>query len=302
MKQFYCTLVLLLALCTVPAGAAEISVGVDISEYPELALVPDYPVYYAPAVGANYFFYDGDFWMYQDDNWYRSPWYDGPWERVAAEDVPDILLQVPVRYYMQPPAYFFIWWYDDPPHWGEHWGHDWERHRLGWNRRDHRLHDKPAPLPDYQRQYSGDRYPVLIEQQRELQHKNYRYQERDPLVLRHSQVQPSQSAPLPQNRDRVPEAAGQMQHDVQRTNPHTQGNPQVRRIPQGERETEHGPAASSPQPQRMEAQPRTQQARPETVHPGENVRGTEGAESRRSERDTRQEQNRSEEKERSRER
>jgi hypothetical protein len=302
MKQIYCMLVLLLALCSVPAGAAEISFGVDISEYPELVLVPDYPVYYAPAVGANYFFYDGDFWMYQDDNWYQSPWYDGPWERVAAEDVPDILLQVPVRYYMQPPAYFFSWWYDDPPHWGEHWGHDWERHRHGWNKRDHRLHDKPAPLPDYQREYSGDRYPVLIEQQRELRHKNYRYRERDPLVLRHRQTQPIQSAPVLQTRERVPQAVGQLQHNVQRTNPLPQGNPEDRRISQRESVKEPGAAAASQQPQRTEAQPRSQQARPKAVRHEENVRGTEGAELRRSEPDTRQEQNRSEEKERGRER
>ena len=47
MKKIHCTLVLLLALCSTPAGAAEISIGVEISEYPEMVLVPGYPVYYA---------------------------------------------------------------------------------------------------------------------------------------------------------------------------------------------------------------------------------------------------------------
>lgn len=300
MKKIHCTLVLLLALGSAPACADEISLGADISEFPELVLVPGYPVYYAPDVSANYFFYDGDFWMYQDDNWYRSPWYDGPWERVAAEDVPDALLQIPVRYYVQPPVYFFSWWYDDPPHWGEHWGRDWERHRHGWDKDDRRRRDRPAPLPEYQRQYSGDRYPVLIEQQRQLRHKNYRYQPRDPMVLQHRQMQPAQNLPVPQNRERVPEAAGTSQHNVPRTNP--QGNPEVQRLQQRERVKEQGPAVASPQPQRSEAQPRIQRAPPEAVHREENVRGTEGAETRRQERESGQVPNRTEERERNRDR
>ena len=42
--------------------------------------VPGYPVYYAPDIGGNYFFYDGRYWVYQDDNWYSSSWYNGPWD------------------------------------------------------------------------------------------------------------------------------------------------------------------------------------------------------------------------------
>lgn len=299
MKKAHCTFVLLLALCSVPAGGAEVSLGVDISEYPEMVLVPGYPVYYAPDVSANYFFYDGDYWMYQD-TWYRSPWYDGPWEPVDPGDVPDALLQIPVRYYLQPPAYFFSWWYDDPPHWGEHWGHDWERHRHGWNKRDHRRHDKPAPLPDYQRQYSGDRYPIQIEQQRELRRKYYRYQAHDPMVLQHRQMRPAQSAPAMQNRERAPEAASPAQRNNQRANPLPQGNREVQRLPQRERVKE--PGASVTLPSRTQAQPRTQQARPETVRREERESRPEGTETRRTERDSGQEQNRSEERDRDHER
>ena len=79
MNRIRFALVLLLALSSAPCGGAELNIGVDISEYPQLVLVPGFPVYYAPEVGANYFFYDGDFWIFQDDNWYSSPWYDGPW-------------------------------------------------------------------------------------------------------------------------------------------------------------------------------------------------------------------------------
>lgn len=297
MKTIRYALVLLLLLCTSPAHTAEISIGVDIAEYPDMVLVPDYPVYYAPAVGMNYFFYDGDFWMYQDDNWYRSPWYDGPWERVYPEDVPDVLLQVPVRYYMQPPAYFFSWWNEDPPHWGEHWGRDWERHRHGWNNRDQRQHDEPAPLPEYQRHYPGDRYPTRIDRQHELKQKYYPYQAHDPLALQHHKTQPVESAPVLQNRDRVPGAAHPTQRNIQRTNPLPQDNQEVQRKRVKGRDT-----AVLPQPAHMEVQPRPQQARPETIHNEKRLPRTENVEIRRSERDAVQEKTRGVEKERNRER
>ena len=47
--------------------------------------MPGYPVYYAPRINSNYFFYDGMYWVYQRDNWYASSWYNGPWGLVAPE-------------------------------------------------------------------------------------------------------------------------------------------------------------------------------------------------------------------------
>ena len=41
--------------------------------------VPGYPVYYAPGLVSNYFFNDGMYWVYQDDNRYASSWHNGPW-------------------------------------------------------------------------------------------------------------------------------------------------------------------------------------------------------------------------------
>ena len=46
--------------------------------YPELVVVPNYPVYYAPGVNTNLFFYDGLYWVYQGDNWYAIPGTTGP--------------------------------------------------------------------------------------------------------------------------------------------------------------------------------------------------------------------------------
>ncbi len=184
MKLIRCTLLLLLALAAAPAPADEVHVGIEISAYPQLVLVPGFPVYYAPEVRANYFFYDGDFWLF-DEHWYRSPWYDGPWERVERDDVPDVILQIPIRYYVAPPAFFFGWSIVAAPHWGEHWGHDWERRRHGWDRHEHReRYGVPAPLPDYQRHFNGGQYPRERERQHELQHRNYGYRPHDPFVQR----------------------------------------------------------------------------------------------------------------------
>ncbi len=65
-----------------------VSIGIDIPVYPRLVQVPGYPVYYASELDANFFFYDGLFWLYAGDRWYASEWYNGPWELVEPEDVP----------------------------------------------------------------------------------------------------------------------------------------------------------------------------------------------------------------------
>jgi hypothetical protein len=118
-----------------------------------------------------------------------------------------------VRFYRQPPIYFIGWLSEEPPHWGEHWGNDWDQHRHGWDKWDHRVHQKPAPLPLYQRQYSGDSYPRQVEQQHELHYRNYRYQSRDPLVQQRHQQQSVQRAPTYQGnstaaRTQLPKSEG----------------------------------------------------------------------------------------------
>ncbi len=172
---------------SVGIGLPNVNIGVNVSTYPEFVLVPGYPVYYAPQMEANFFFYDGLYWVYQDDNWYESSWYDGPWWLVDPYEVPLFLLRVPVRYYRMPPAYFIGWQYDASPRWGDHWGRDWNQHRRGWDRWDHHAAPSPAPLPVYQRNYSGDRYPKQIERQKELRQQNYDFQSRDPVVRKQNE-------------------------------------------------------------------------------------------------------------------
>ena len=180
------------AQLSVEAQGPGIDIGINVPVYPQLVAVPGYPVYYAPRLNANYFFYDGMYWVYRGDDWFASSWYNGPWERVAPEAVPVYVLQVPVRYYRRPPEYFHGWRRDAAPRWGEHWGHAWEQGRHGWERRDHR--GPAAPLPAYQRRYGGDHYPQM-QQQRELHERNYRYQPNDKFVREHYPQRPNHAAP-----------------------------------------------------------------------------------------------------------
>ena len=188
-------LALMLACGFVTAASAQVSVGigvnlpgvsigVNVPSYPQLVRVPNYPVYYAPGMDTNFFFYDGMYWVYQSDNWYASSWYNGPWSAVGPEFVPVYVLRVPVRYYRAPPVYFRGWRPDAPPRWGDHWGRGWEQQHRGWDRWNRSAVPAPAPLPAYQRQYNGNRYPPA-EQQRALQQQNYRYQPRDAVVRQH---------------------------------------------------------------------------------------------------------------------
>jgi len=184
------------AQVSIGIGLPGVSIGIHLPLFPELVQVPGYPVYYAPRLSSNYFFYDGLYWVYEEDNWYASSWYDGPWWLVAPEFVPLFVLRIPVRYYRRPPVYFRGWRSDAPPRWGEHWGDDWERRRSGWDRWNRSSTRAPAPLPVYQRQYSGDRYP-RVERQQALHSQNYRYQPRDAVVRQHYQEHGLQRAPAP---------------------------------------------------------------------------------------------------------
>jgi hypothetical protein len=154
-----CSITSAMAQVRVDIGIPGISIGFNVPVYPQLVAVPGFPVYYAPRLGSNYFFYDGMYWVYARDNWYASSWYNGPWGIVVPDAVPPYVLRVPVRYYRQPPVYFGRWQPDAPPRWGEHWGSTWERSHSGWNNWNRTSVPAPAPLPVYQRQYSGAHYP-----------------------------------------------------------------------------------------------------------------------------------------------
>lgn len=249
-------------------GLPSVSIGINLPLFPELVPVPGYPVYYAPRVEANYFFYDGMYWVYQDDYWYASYWYNGPWSIVEPAYVPLFILRIPVRYYSRPPVYFRDWHRDAPPRWGQHWGRDWERQHRGWDKWKRGSAPPRAPLPAYQRQYTGDRYPRQIEQQQDLRREHYRYQPRDKAVRQHFRQQEEQRAIAPDRRGRQEEQrmrSGAPQ-EIQRPAPQQQPQPRgpvyqdQRQEPRRELQREQRPEPRREQRQepRVEQQPRPQ--------------------------------------------
>jgi hypothetical protein len=229
-----------------------VTIGVNVPVYPRLVAVPGYPVYYAPDVGTNYFFYDGLYWVFQDGEWYESSWYNGPWELVPPDSVPLYVLRVPVRYYRHPPGFFRGWASNAPPRWDEHWGRDWTEHHRDWNQWDRKRVPARAPLPTYQRQYTGDRYPRNAEQA--AQHdRSYRYQPRDSVVREHWQRPQASNPPAareqraaPQVREQqAPQARGERQAPQAREQRQAPQAREQRQAPQArEREAPRKPEAS----------------------------------------------------------
>lgn len=207
------------AQVSIQIGVPNVSIGINVQAYPQLVRVPGYPVYYAPGVDSNYFFYDGMYWVFHDDTWYVSSWYNGPWALVGPQYVPVFILRVPVSYYRRPPPYFHGWGPSAPPRWGEHWGNDWERQHSGWDKWDHKSAPRPAPLPGYQKQYSGNRYPPP-EQQPTLHGQKYRYQPQDTTVkqvYKAHGIQGGQPPPKKESKGEPPAKAPQHK-DVQPSN------------------------------------------------------------------------------------
>ena len=113
----------LLGLEPGPAQAkTDVQIGIQIGAAPQLVVVPGTPVYYAPRVPYNYFFYGGQYYVFHDAAWYFAPTFNGPWAVIAVEYVPPPILRVPVAYYRVPPAH----WKEHkhaPPPWAPAWGH-----------------------------------------------------------------------------------------------------------------------------------------------------------------------------------
>ena len=236
-----------------------VQIGINVPAYPDLQPVPGYPVYYAPGMPSNYFFYDGAYWVFTNDVWYSSTWYNGPWVAVAPAVVPLFLLRVPVRYYRVPPPYFRGWRAEAPPPWGRHWGPQWEQQRRGWDHWDRHDVPRPAPLPTYQRDFSGNRYPAR-EQQQAIRAERYHYQAREV-----HDGPPPQAAHAPQAQPR-PQPQPQ---------PQPQPRPGTRPQPNMRPEGEMRPPAEARRPGQERGPDRAEQRRPNEGQPQPERRGPE---------------------------
>ncbi|MCX5876912.1 MAG: hypothetical protein NT087_11590 [Deltaproteobacteria bacterium] len=294
----YGFIVLTMLLCLATSAAAEVSIGIgfphvsigiNLPMYPELVPVPGYPVYYAPRLHANYFFYDGMYWVYEDDNWYASSWYNGPWGYVEPYYVPLFILRIPVGYYRQPPMYFRGWRSNTPPRWANHWGPEWEQQRRGWDRWQRSSAPARAPLPVYQRKYSGERYPQ-VEQQPALHSQKYRYQPRETVIREHFQQQLEHRAPAPDQRER--------QDEPRRTNPRQQetqqGSPEgTRSQPQhrGDENSQRSAPSQNP-PQQREPTSYDQRQQPDAAQREQTAPRSHDQEQKAQDREDEQEPNR----------
>ena len=224
---------LLLISSVFPAAAQEYyDIDVDLPQYPEMLPVPDSPVYYAPSVDSNYFFYDGMYWDYYGDRWYASPWYNGPWSYVDPVYVPTYVLWVPITYYHKPHRHWHNWRRDRPPRWGEHWGGDWQRRHNDVYRNAPRSNAR-APLPDYQRGYNRANYPRAAQQQNALHSQNYQYRPREQTTQAHYErrgITAVARQPQSQQRAAPPEAPAQPNPAAR---PDPGPNPAARSEPRG---------------------------------------------------------------------
>jgi hypothetical protein len=122
-------LVVLSVLFAAPVSGVDVHIGVNvgvpppppppivIEAPPPLVIVPGSPVYYAPSLPYNFFYYDGAYYAFHDSHWFLASSAHGPWTYVRR--VPRPVLAVPVRYYRVPPGQLKK---HGPPPWAGH-GH-----------------------------------------------------------------------------------------------------------------------------------------------------------------------------------
>jgi hypothetical protein len=160
---------------------------------------------------------------------------------------------------------------NEAPRWGDHWGRDWQQHRSGWDRWDRRSAPVAAPLPMYQREYRGNRYPGA-DQQRALREREYNYRPQDSVARQHfnasPQATPDRRTPAAtERRDRPPNRTSPPE-DVRGTP--SRGNERDD-ASQRSRPQPYKPAAASPGETRREA---PAPSRPETAPSTEARRGS----------------------------
>jgi len=104
-----------------------VHLGIRIGEEPRLVVVPGTPVYEAPALQYNYFYYNGGYYLYRGGDWFWATSYNGPWTVISIAQVPRPILRVPAEHYRERPAH---WKRGGPPPWAEAQRHE-QRHERG---------------------------------------------------------------------------------------------------------------------------------------------------------------------------
>lgn len=101
--------------------------AVVVAEPPEMILVPDSQIYYAPSVEAELFFYRGNWYTRSGHRWYRGRSYKGPWVVASRRTVPGAFGRLPGNY-----RTVYVRGERVPHgHLKKHWKHHEEERRLG---------------------------------------------------------------------------------------------------------------------------------------------------------------------------
>ncbi len=72
--------------------------AVVVAEPPEVVVVPNSMVYFAPGVSVDLLFYEGWWWTPKEGRWFRARGYDGPWTIVGPRYVPREIVRLPPGY------------------------------------------------------------------------------------------------------------------------------------------------------------------------------------------------------------
>jgi hypothetical protein len=171
MVSLMVSLFFVFGMLLVNAGA-DVNVNIGISAPPlvfaappDVVVVPSGPsyVYMVPDTPGVYF-YDGFWYRFYGDRWFRATIYSGPWTYIGASLVPVVVVDIPpdyVRYL--PPGYHRIHYRHLSNHWREwrrdrHWNrYDWYRNEVRQRERRHREGYRP-PKGEHYKPPRGEGY------------------------------------------------------------------------------------------------------------------------------------------------
>lgn len=138
----------LVLLCGLPGSSqAEVNLNINIgppvvvAEPAEVALIPEFGVYFVPGGEVDLFFHAGFWWSPRGNRWYRARAHNGPWVMVERRVVPGPVIRVPrdyrVRYIKVKPVPYGQWKkshhrkYDGGPDEGHHKGKEHKKRGHG---------------------------------------------------------------------------------------------------------------------------------------------------------------------------
>lgn len=152
-------LLLLAGLLIVPLivlplpSIAQVSVGIHIgppppyriAAPPPVVVIPGTYVYMVPDIGADIFFYSGNWYRLHQGRWFSAGAYNGPWMYVPDPRVPRALVQLPPDYRRIPPGWRRIPYGELRRNWA-----GWERNRYWEKDRDWKggWHGRPEGRPE----------------------------------------------------------------------------------------------------------------------------------------------------------